>query len=408
MFSNNEKYLAVVIAEAITFYPIVPSLPAQLLLSRKEPHMPLKIFQTADLHIGMKFNNYPEPIKGALQLARIDSLKNMVKIADQYGCNLFVISGDLFNGISGIDKKTILSVVTTLESFQGQCVLVMPGNHDYDNDMVDQWNSFKSKSSDKILFVNHEKPYSLADYDIDAVVYPAPCHSKHSSTNNLGWIKKQDIDKSPVNIGIAHGAIIGISPDMDSNYFNMTQDELNNIPMDVWLLGHTHITYPAKASVTQWKIFNPGTPEPDGLDCKHRGSAWIISIDDNKAVTAETVSIGNYQFVDRNYTVTQREDLDAIRTDLLTDEPMRTVARIHIRGNVEEDVFGYRQQVYKDIDDAIGYLIIDDSDLGIKITKEKINKEFSDGSFPQQLLSALSEDDEALQLAYELIAEVRK
>lgn len=370
--------------------------------------MSLKIFQTADLHIGMKFNNYPEPIKGALQQARIDSLKNMVRMADQHRCNLFVISGDLFNGISGIDKKTILSVVTTLESFQGKCVLVMPGNHDYDNDMVDQWNSFKSKSSDKILFVNHDKPYSLADYDIDAVVYPAPCHSKHSSTNNLGWIKKQDIDKSPVNIGIAHGAIIGISPDMDSNYFNMTLDELNSIPLDVWLLGHTHITYPVKASVTQWKIFNPGTPEPDGLDCKHRGSAWIISIDDNKAVTAETVSIGNYQFVDRNYTVTQREDLDAIRTDLLTDEPMRTVARIHIRGNVEEDVFSYRQQVYKDIDDAIGYLIIDDSDLGIKITKEKINKEFSDGSFPQQMLSALSADDEALQLAYELIAEVRK
>jgi len=370
--------------------------------------MPLKIFHTADLHIGMKFNNYPEPIKGALQQARLDSLKNMVKLADQQGCNLFVISGDLFNGISGIDKKSILSVVTTLESFQGQCVLVMPGNHDYDNNLVDLWTSFNNRASDKILLINHEHPYSLADYDINAVVYPAPCHSKHSNTNNLGWIREQDIDKGPVNIGIAHGAIVGISPDMDSNYFNMTLDELNDIPMDVWLLGHTHITYPLKTSVVQCKIFNPGTPEPDGLDCKHRGSAWIITIDDNKAVSAETVTIGNYQFVDRNYTVRQREDLDAMRTDLFKDEPSKTIARIHISGKVEEDVFTYRQEVYKAIEAVIGYLVIDDTDLGIKITKEKINKEFSDGSFPQQLLSDLSDDDEALQLAYELIAEVRK
>jgi len=195
---------------------------------------------------------------------------------------------------------------------------------------------------------------------------------------------------------------------MDSNYFNMTLDELNDIPMDVWLMGHTHITYPPKASVTQWKIYNPGTPEPDGIDCRHCGSAWIISIDDNREISGETVTIGNFQFVDRNYSVRQRDDLDAIRTDLLKGEPSKTIARIHIRGKVEEDVFTYRQQVYKDIEDAIGYLIINDTDLGIKITKEKINKEFSDGSFPQQLLSALSNDDEALQLAYELIAEVRK
>jgi len=370
--------------------------------------MPLKIFHTADLHIGMKFNNYPEPIKGALQQARLDSLKNMVKLADQQGCNLFVISGDLFNGISGIDKKSILGVVTALESFQGQCVLVMPGNHDYDNNLVDLWTGFNNRVSEKLLFVNQEHPYSLADYDINAVVYPAPCHSKHSDTNNLGWIREEDIDKGLVNIGIAHGAIIGISPDMDSNYFNMTLDELNDIPMDVWLLGHTHITYPPKASVAQWKIFTPGTPEPDGLDCKHRGSAWMITIDDNKEVSAVTVPVGTYQFVDREYTVRQREDLDAIRTELFKDEPSKTIARIHISGKVEEDVFTYRQEVYKAIEAVIGYLVIDDTDLGIKITKEKINKEFSDGSFPQQLLSALSDDDEALQLAYELIAEVRK
>ena len=43
----------------------------------------------------------------------------------------------------------------------------------------------------------------------------------------------------------------------------------------------------------------------------------------------------------------------------------------------------------------------------MKITTEKIHKEFSDGSFPQELLLSLSDEEDTLQLAYELIMEVR-
>jgi len=39
---------------------------------------------------------------------------------------------------------------------------------------------------------------------------------------------------------------------------------------------------------------------------------------------------------------------------------------------------------------------------------EKINQEFTEGSFPQQLLKALADDEDAMQMAYELIMGVRK
>jgi exonuclease SbcD len=374
--------------------------------------MPIKIFHTGDLHIGMKFNNYPDAIRVALQQARVDVLKNMLQIANQEQCNLFVIAGDLFHSINGIDKKTILTVASLLESFQGECVLVMPGNHDYDNSQVDLWRTFQGStsqgsSSQKILLINQEQPYALAGFDVNAVVYPAPCHSKHSETNNLGWIRDAEIDRQLVNIGVAHGSITGISPDMAMNYFNMSRDELEALPMDVWLMGHTHITFPFNTAVNGWKVFNPGTPEPDGLDCKHQGVAWIISISDQKAVSAERVEVGQYQFTDPFYVVNDREDLDAIESQLLTSKPDKTVARIHVSGRVEEDVYQYRQEVFRRIEDRLGHLIIDDSGLGIKITPEKIQREFSDGSFPQRLLSTLSDDEEALQMAYELVAEVR-
>lgn len=368
----------------------------------------IKVFHTADLHIGMKFNNYPEPIKSSLQQARLDVLANMVEIANREGCNLFVIAGDMFDRITGIDKKTITQVATTLESFHGECIIIMPGNHDYDNGMIELWANFNKVASDKILYINEERPYSLNEYGIDAVIYPAPCHSKHSSTNNIGWIKEQIMANDQVNIGIGHGAINGLSPDMDMNYYNMTLDELHNISVDLWLLGHTHITYPLNSTVTSEKIFNPGTPEPDGLDCKHKGNAWIISIDKNKKVSADRVITGTYKFIDHEYEIRESEDLDNILSTLYKDDPSKTIARINLKGRVEEDVFHYRQEVYKSIEQAIAYLIVDDTDLGIKITPEKIHKEFSDGSFPQQLLLALSDEEDTLQLAYELIMEVKK
>src|SRR5665648_575637 len=431
--------------------------------------MALKIFHTADLHIGMKFNNYPEPVRSQLKQARADVLGKIVSIANKQECNIFVVAGDLFDSINGNAKKTIGEVVTALKGFHGECVLVLPGNHDYDNNMVELWKNFQEISQDihNIVFINQERPYSLADYDLNAVVYPAPCHSKHSDTNNIGWIKdansdidndkfkEKDTDKNQIRIGIAHGALEGVSPDLDNSYYNMSLAELTSAPVDVWLLGHTHITYPDKKKVSGWKIFNPGTPEPDGLDCKHTGNAWIITIGDTKAVDSDTeaanlgikavnsetkaldsetkaldydtkalnsntkassgshkevsgelITTGSYRFKDQRHTVRNKADFekiiegllkgdipkgdvpkdDLLRDDLIKGGPGFTIARLRIKGKLDEETFNYRHEVRQKLEEALACLIFDDSEVGIKITSEMIHKEFSDGSFPSMLL----------------------
>jgi len=371
----------------------------------------MKIFHTGDLHVGMKFNNYPEPVRGQLKQARTDVLGKMVGIANQEECNIFVVAGDLFDSISGNSKKAIGDVVDALKGFHGECVLVLPGNHDYDNNMVELWKTFRGLCQDihKIMVVNREEPVSLADWELDAVVYPAPCHSKHSGTNNIGWISRENQgEAAPVRIGIAHGALLGISPDMDSTYYNMSLAELNGAPVDVWLLGHTHITYPDKKTVNGWKVFNPGTPEPDGLDCRHKGNAWILTINDTKEVSGELVETGTYRFTDQRHQVSSREDFEKIMGDLIGGPSGHTIARLRLRGKLGEEDFAHRHEVREKLEEALAYLLFDDSELEIKITQEMIHKKFSDGSFPEKLLSALTGDEEALQLAYELIMEVKR
>jgi exonuclease SbcD len=369
--------------------------------------MLLKIFHTADLHIGMKFNSYPDGVRDCLTEARFDVLDKMIKMANDRQCNLFVIAGDLFNNIN-ILKRDIHRVIKSLDEFNGECVLIMPGNHDYDNEMIDLWDTFKKNMSDKILYLNEERPFSLGQYGLDVMVYPAPCHSKHSDINNIGWIKDNEgFDSRLYHIGIAHGSLEGISPDMDNSYYFMSKKELEDVSMDIWLLGHTHVSYPENDTVNDWRIFNPGVPEPDGLDCDHEGYAWFITIDTDKSVKAEKIATGIYRFYDEQVRINDDDGFYKTKDTVLRGNPDKKVIRLTLKGRVSRDVFNDRLKLYDELYNKTAYILIDDSELGIKVTKEVIDKEFTLGSFPHRFLYELADDNEALQIAYELIQGVK-
>lgn len=370
--------------------------------------MAIKILHTGDLHIGMKFNSYPEHISEQLIEARLDVLDRLVAMANNKQCNILAVAGDLFNKIT-VPKREIEKVIDKLEQFAGDCVLVLPGNHDYDNGMVDLWDAFKKKQSDKILVLNENKAYSLKNFDLDVAVYPAPCNSKQSSENNLGWIKKAQKTDEALHIGIAHGALAGLSPDLNQQYYLMSEGELYALSMDLWLLGHTHIPYPNQAVVTQGNIFNAGTPEPDGLDCNHTGFAWLIELDDNKNIKAERLDTGNYRFIDTEDVINDKNSFAEIKNKYLNDKADTTILRLKLKGRIEQDLFREKENIYKEIENSVTYLIIDDSELGVKINGDMIDNEFTVGSFPHQFLKELFQesDEEALQIAYEMIQEVK-
>ena len=54
----------------------------------------LKILASADYHLGMKFAGYPN-VQQKLAEARFLSLKRLVETANDAGCDLFLVAGDL-------------------------------------------------------------------------------------------------------------------------------------------------------------------------------------------------------------------------------------------------------------------------------------------------------------------------
>lgn len=365
--------------------------------------MTIKIFHTGDIHLGMKFTSYPEHIRSILSESRYLSLEGMIKKANEMNCNLFVVAGDLFN-TTQISKRDIDRTVNILDKFLGNCVLVMPGNHDYDNGMVELWKNFNSHHKENILYLGDTKIFSLEDYGLDVLVYPAPCYSKHSEINNLAWLKEEEMSASEkYHIGIAHGALEGISPDLAGEYYYMGKEELEQIPVDIWLLGHTHVSYPTQQIVNGWKVFNAGTPEPDGLNFKDIGGAWLITIDEKKNIKGERVETGKYRFFDEILTIKDDDQLENIREWALEGDSSKKIVRLNLTGRVSHNTHKNLRTFYNNLEEKLAYLIVDDSKLRVRIGKDTIDKEFTYGSFPYEFLNKLIDDDESLQIAYDLL-----
>ncbi len=371
--------------------------------------MALSVFLTSDLHLGMRFVDIPDEPRAALIEARFACLQAMVEEAGRRRCDLFVIAGDLFDRIS-VAARDVHRAAEILRAFSGKLAVVMPGNHDYIAPGDSLWPGFRSACGDAVLLLEEPRPYALARYDVDACLYPGPCLSRHSKTNAVQWVKTAAREPGVSHhIGIAHGSLEGFSPDFKENYYPMRTAELLQTGMEAWLIGHTHVPYPRKPTAAD-RIFYPGTPEPDGFDCGHEGSAWVLSLGGDTGITAEHVRTGSFRFVEETVTVHGPEDIDALESRYPGEEARRTLLRARLSGRLPREKLADIGSVRQRMSNTLFFADIRDDGLAEEITQETIDEQYPQGSFPHSLLHRLasSDDAEALALAHELLEESRR
>ena len=371
----------------------------------------LKIFVTGDNHIGKKYDKHEEAAK--LVQCRMDAFDSMVEKANQEECGLFVITGDLFDKTYGITAQVIKDLMKKLAEFHGT-VVVLPGNHDfYDADDPKIWKQVEKEQADNVLLLKEYKPYSVPVGDETAVLYPAFCKTLHSNANenNLGWIKNTAIEQDGAyHIGIAHGAVEGETIDNEGKYFCMTRKELESIPVDVWLLGHTHVPFP-KNLTEEFKpcekILNPGTHVQTDVNCNTEGLCFIVEIGDDKKVCTKKFVSGNMRFYRETVTISageMEEDLDRV----LAKMDDNSVVELTLQGAATEDEYARRVVMMEEKCARFVEYKFDDSALSRLITPDMVTKEFPETSFSARLLTALMDEPKEAQLAYELLQALKE
>lgn len=376
--------------------------------------MSIKIFHTADIHIGLKFSgrDYPQHLKNSLVAEPLETLKRMVQMANGLRCDLFVIAGDMFDR-TNIPKTEVKKAAQILNEFQGASVAVLPGNHDFLEEETEgsNWEAFREKMNEHLLlFLDKPEAKSIKIGEREVVFYPGACRTKHSPENMIGWVKNAAKDKAALHVGVAHGSVEGVSPDMAQNYFPMKVDEMRQSGVNFWLLGHTHIRYPQTNGTINPVFFMPSTPCPDGFDCSHEGYAWVIEVMEDNSLKYESVRTGSYVFRTWEKEVFSQADIDKLKEEILLLEAQSTLMKLKLKGRLNSGELEYLARFCGEIKNQLAYAEADIQDVVLNIDKDYIEKSFSADSLPYRLLSKIETADNelALQLAFGLIEEAKK
>ena len=338
----------------------------------------------------------------------------MVESANQDNCALFAITGDMLENTYSVSKRDIKVLLDTLSKFRGT-VIVLPGNHDYYDKDVKEWQYFKDvmTSFDNVMLLTEYRPYKITANGENVVLYPVLCTSLHSAPgqNYLGWIKNLEIaNDGAYHIGSAHGAVEGETFDNEGLYFLMKRAELEEIPVDAWLIGHTHVPVPrnlTEAFTVSDKIFNAGTHVQTDVSCNTDGQCFVIEISENKTVQAKKVISGNMRFYRKNISVTAG-NMENIIIRELADISDDSVVDIILTGAVSAEEYEDRASIIENMLSRFIEGTYNDYALSKLISKELIESEFPETSFSAGLLTSLLDEPKEAQLAYELLKSLKE
>jgi exonuclease SbcD len=370
--------------------------------------MSVKIIHTADNHIGISYNTVGQA-KSELVKERLEALKRIVEGGNNEKANYLVIAGDLFDVVK-LNKSRTADVVKVLKAFKEK-VIIIPGNHDFYIDEADSlWHYFKSLvDGEKIIVLDKYEVLVDKVGDQEVRFYPAACRTLHSEQNMIGWVANEEKPSDAINIGIAHGNVVGLGRDEDGKYFNMREDELSGAGVDFWLLGHIHVAYPTQEIVnTNPGYFMSGTHMPDSWKSTNIGNAWVIEVDNAKNVKAKRFQPSKFSYKVIKAELKSVVDIDLVKNELSNCDKKNTAVRLNLTGILIDNEIQILDDYFKECSDkSNGYIHFE----GNKFIKRKIDlvaidAEFVNGSLPHILLSELlMEDPDGLstQKAFEAI-----
>jgi DNA repair exonuclease SbcCD nuclease subunit len=383
----------------------------------------LRIVHLADAHIGQpytspKFRN----CRSALRRARIEALERAVELANERRAHFLVVAGDLFDRIA-VDDADIGAVAAALAGFKGDAALVVPGNHDHvspGDEPNDLWRRLRRgleelEAGSPEQRAGAERVHLLLeavqlDLEADGTrvrFYPCPCTSKTSESHAIGWVR--DAERLPgggLHVGIAHGNLEGLALDREGRYFHMTQAELEDAGVDLWLLGHVHRPWPATGGTARHRIFMSGTTAPEDVKSNHRGTAWLLEIEGGVVRRHEQLVTGRLDF--RRVALALHPDtgLAEVERALGDGTPNERVLELVLTGELTPEQHDALAELVRRVEAEGRFLFLSCSrdEVARRLPASDIVAQAPEGTATRRFLEALarSENPADLYIAHEL------
>lgn len=279
----------------------------------------MRILHSADLHLDTPFTGRSREQAQFLKEQLLHVPEKLATLCRQEQCDLFLLSGDLFDG--PWTRQSLLALRNALEDC-GVPVFISPGNHDYVN--LNSLYTAQLWPSNVHIFTQ-PRMESLLLEELDCRVYGAG----YRSMDCQGLLKDFHTQADArYHIGILHGD----PTQADSPCCPITADQIRNSGLDYLALGHIHKGGQLRQGRTlcAW----PGCPMGRGFDETGPKGALLVTLNEDAQI--QFLPLDTPRFYDEKASVQTLPQLlpaaetqDFYRITLTGDDPQPALAELY-------------------------------------------------------------------------------
>lgn len=219
-----------------------------------------RFLHTSDLHLGKRFGNFPEDLRGRLREARHGVLARLADAARGGGADTILVAGDVFD--TETPAPAILrQALAEMGHHAPVRWVLLPGNHD--SLQADQlWEAVRAAAPPNVTLALRGVPLMLGE---GAVLLPAPCTARRPGRDLTAWMDDAATPEGHFRIGLAHGPIQDFSEDGAGGDV-IAPNRAQRAGLDYLALGDWH----GQVGVNT-RTFIAGRPSPTGSSMSGRG-----------------------------------------------------------------------------------------------------------------------------------------
>ena len=271
--------------------------------------MAFRFIHTADWQIGKVFRFVDGLEMGGLQLARLEAITRIGKLANEHDVSHVLVAGDIYDHATP-SPHTRNQVVERMRAYSSVQWHLLPGNHDpYQPNGL--WDQLRRRGLPDNIHAHTETAATVIEQDA-AVLLPAPLQHRRTLNDPTAWMDDQVSEAGLIRIGLAHGAVYGFDTNEGQRANPIDPERPKLARLDYLALGDWH----GKLQVNE-RCWYSGTPETDSFQTRGNGTALLVEIDGPKELPQVTsLSTGQYRWESLDERVEDLEDIDLLEHKL--------------------------------------------------------------------------------------------
>lgn len=281
----------------------------------------LRLIHTADLQLGKSFGRFEPDVRSALAEARFDAIDNLGKLAADKKADHVLVAGDVFD-TEWPDDRVLVQAVSRMQRYSCHWWL-LPGNHDSARN-GGIWDRLRKIAAGGISVLADPEPREL---EPSVWLLPAPLIHRHNLEDPTILFDTMETPGAALRIGLAHGSVRDFASKGDSPN-QIAPDRAQLSQLDYLALGDWHGTLQV-----DHRTWYSGTPETDRFLRDQPGQALIVELEPGLEPLVTPVRIGRFQWLNREWTVNDKEAFVSERDRLLAEiDPASTLLQLTLAG----------------------------------------------------------------------------